>query len=98
MLGEDPYQLFLCCQGDPFEYSVYREEAIDAIVKALDCWVFDEKIQEQSARALLILGGHFSYTGEPEVERWLLRKAGLEENTENYISSTDGHLNLVCLT
>ncbi|GER40993.1 transducin/WD40 repeat-like superfamily protein [Striga asiatica] len=57
------------------EYSVYREEAIDAIVKALEYRVFDEKIQELSARALLILGGQFSYTGEPEIERWLLKKA-----------------------
>ncbi|KAL8508212.1 hypothetical protein ACS0TY_018701 [Phlomoides rotata] len=76
--------------GDPFEHSVYREEAIDAIVKALDCWVFDEKTQEQSARALLILGGYFSYTGEPEIEKCLLRKAGFQENTNN---SFYGHFN-----
>ncbi|KAL0363723.1 UNVERIFIED_CONTAM: hypothetical protein Scaly_1327500 [Sesamum calycinum] len=69
--------------GDPLEHSVYREEAVDAIVKALDCWVFDEKVQEQTARALSILGGHFSYSGEPEVETWLLRKAAINENTGN---------------
>ncbi|KAI3455988.1 hypothetical protein Pfo_012651 [Paulownia fortunei] len=73
-------------------------DRIYAIVKALDCWVFDEKIQELSARSLLILGGHFSYNGEPEVERWLLRKAGLSENIENSLCgkdiSIDGHLNL----
>ncbi|KAL0398155.1 UNVERIFIED_CONTAM: hypothetical protein Sradi_2158800 [Sesamum radiatum] len=73
--------LQLDLMGDPLEHSVYREEAVDAIVKALDCWVLDEKVQEQSARALSILGGHFSYSGEPEVETWLLRKAALNENT-----------------
>lgn len=71
---------------------MYREEAIDAIVKSLDCWVFDEKIQEQSARALFILGGYFSYTGQPDIERCLLRKAGFQENTDN---SFYGHFNPV---
>ncbi|KAL0352703.1 UNVERIFIED_CONTAM: hypothetical protein Sangu_0851600 [Sesamum angustifolium] len=75
--------LQLDLMGDPLEHSVYREEAVDAIVKALDCWVFDEKVQEQTARALSILGGHFSYSGEPEVETWLLRKAAINENTGN---------------
>ncbi|KAL0442349.1 UNVERIFIED_CONTAM: hypothetical protein Slati_1957600 [Sesamum latifolium] len=75
--------LQLDLMGDPLEHSVYREEAVDAIVKALDCRVLDEKVQEQSARALSILGGHFSYSGEPEVETWLLRKAAVSENTGN---------------
>ncbi|KAH6756933.1 Pentatricopeptide repeat superfamily protein [Perilla frutescens var. hirtella] len=69
--------LKLDLMGDVSECSVYRDEAIDALVQALDCWVFDEKIQQQAARALLILGGHFSYTGEQEIEKWLLRKAEL---------------------
>ncbi|PIN22714.1 hypothetical protein CDL12_04568 [Handroanthus impetiginosus] len=90
--------LQLDLMGDPSTYSVYREEAIDAIVKALDCLVFDEKVQEVLARALLILGGHFSYTGEPEIERRLLKKAGLNENVENSLHgkdiSIDGHINL----
>ncbi|KAL8033904.1 hypothetical protein ABFX02_13G186700 [Erythranthe guttata] len=83
--------LQLDLMGDSLEYSVYREEAIDAIVEALDCQVFDEMTQKVLARSLFILGGHFSYTGEPEIERWLLRKAGLEQilkeeekNTENW--------------
>ncbi|KAG8385135.1 hypothetical protein BUALT_Bualt03G0010300 [Buddleja alternifolia] len=75
--------LQLDLMGDPLGCSVYREEAIDTIVKALECGVFEEKIQEQSARALLILGGHFSYTGAPEVERWLLKKVALHENRDN---------------
>ncbi|XP_073151703.1 putative E3 ubiquitin-protein ligase LIN [Henckelia pumila] len=90
--------LQLDLMGDPSECSIYREEAIDAIVKALDYRVFDEKVQEQTARALLILGGHFSYTGEPEVEKWLLRKAGFDENNETPCYGTDsdiyGFLNL----
>ncbi|XP_075497774.1 putative E3 ubiquitin-protein ligase LIN isoform X1 [Primulina tabacum] len=90
--------LQLDLMGDPLECSIYREEAIDAIVKALDCRVFDERVQEKTARALLILGGHFSYTGEPEVEKWLLRTAGFDENSETSCYGMDsdihGFLNL----
>ncbi|KAL3616748.1 hypothetical protein CASFOL_039142 [Castilleja foliolosa] len=74
---------------DTIEHSVYREEAIDAIIKSLDLRDFDEKTQELSTRALLILGGHFSYIGEPEVERWLLRKAGLDDNVTNSLCGKD---------
>ncbi|XP_049383779.1 putative E3 ubiquitin-protein ligase LIN isoform X1 [Solanum stenotomum] len=66
--------------GDPNECSVYREEVIEEIIKALDCQVFNEKVQVQSARALLILGSCFSYAGEPVVEQCLLKEAGYDEN------------------
>jgi hypothetical protein len=33
----------------------------EAMITALDCQICDSKVQEQSARALLLLGGHFSY-------------------------------------
>lgn len=81
--------LQLDLMGDPLEYSVYREEAIDAMVKALDCQVFNGIVQERSARALLILGGQFSYNGEPIVEKWLLRKAGFDEKSEDSFYGKD---------
>lgn len=56
--------------------SVYREEAVDAIIEALDCGKCNHKIQEQFARALMMLGGRFSYTGEATTENWLLQQAG----------------------
>ncbi|XP_021890058.1 putative E3 ubiquitin-protein ligase LIN-1 isoform X2 [Carica papaya] len=62
--------------GDPSKCSVYREEAIDVLIAALDCQICDEKVQEQSARALMMLGGRFSYTGETTTEKWLLEQAG----------------------
>ncbi|XP_042019284.1 putative E3 ubiquitin-protein ligase LIN [Salvia splendens] len=65
--------------GDTSGGSVYRDEAVDAIISALDCSVFEEKVQQQAARALLILGGHFSYTGEGEIEQWLLRRAEIRD-------------------
>ncbi|KAF3649092.1 hypothetical protein FXO38_17847 [Capsicum annuum] len=66
--------------GDPNEYSVYRQEVIEEMTKALDCQVFNEKVQVQSARALLILGSCFSYAGQPVVEQCLLKEAGYDEN------------------
>ena len=67
-------------QEDPFGSSLYREEAIEAIVAALNCQTCDDRIQEQSARALLLLGGRFSCQGESFMEKWLLRQAGFREN------------------
>lgn len=84
--------------GDCCECSVYREEAIEEIVRAMDCQVLNEKIQEQSAKALHILGSHFSYTGETITEKWLLTEAGLNENSwdtfeaNNVVSSDHAHL------
>ncbi|KAL2494052.1 putative E3 ubiquitin-protein ligase [Forsythia ovata] len=90
--------LQLDLMGDPLECSVYREEVVDAMVKALDCQVFNGIVQEQSAKALLIFGGQFSYNGEPVVEKWLLRKAGFDEKSEDSFCGKDicidGYLHL----
>ncbi|CAL9016183.1 unnamed protein product [Prunus brigantina] len=68
--------LQLDLMGDPFRSSVYREEAIEAIIAALNCQTCHEKVQERSASALLMLGGWFSYTGEASTEHRLLQQAG----------------------
>ncbi|KAL3522980.1 hypothetical protein ACH5RR_015814 [Cinchona calisaya] len=80
LLG-DPNLLGLTLPGDLSECSVYRDEAIEEIVKALDCRVLNVKVQEQSARALLLLAGQFSYTGEPIAEKWILKQAGFDGNS-----------------
>lgn len=59
--------------------SIYREEAIEAIVAALNCQMCDNRVQQQSAKALILLGGHFSYAGESLMENLLLQKAGFQE-------------------
>ncbi|KAF9589810.1 hypothetical protein IFM89_028745 [Coptis chinensis] len=66
--------------GDHLQSSVYREEVLDAMVEALDCKNCNKTVQEQSGRALLLLGGRFSYVGKASVETWLLKQAGYEEN------------------
>ncbi|KAG2688106.1 hypothetical protein I3760_09G078600 [Carya illinoinensis] len=66
--------------GDSMKSSVYREEAVEAMITSLDCKICNDEVQEQSARALMMLGGRFSYTGEAWAERWLLQQAGFHES------------------
>lgn len=63
-------------QGDPLQYSTYREEAIDALVGALERNLHSKKVQEQCNRALMLLSGRFSRIGEATSEKWLLKRAG----------------------
>lgn len=81
--------------------SVYREEAVEAIITALSCQICHEKVQEQSARALLMLAGRFSYTGEASAEKWLLQQAGFHESSGDSFHSKeiviDGFMHSVSL-
>lgn len=70
-------------QGDSLGHSIYRAEAIDAIITFLDFTAYDLKVQEQSAKALLLLGGRFSYSGETFIEVWLLEQAGMDDICSN---------------
>lgn len=60
------------------------------IINALNSRICQEKAQDNLARALLILGGRFSYTGEPSTKDWLLQQAGFKENSDD--SSHSKHL------
>ncbi|XXG39226.1 hypothetical protein AAC387_Pa01g0243 [Persea americana] len=68
--------------AEPRKYSVYREEAVDAIIIALECSATNEKVREQSCRSLYILGGHFSYSGDTLTAAWLLKEAGFCDGSE----------------
>ncbi|CAL0313612.1 unnamed protein product [Lupinus luteus] len=74
--------LMLDIMEDPSKFSnLYRAEAIEALVTALNCQISNDLIKEQSARALLLLAGHFSHTGESLMEKSLLLQAGFLENS-----------------
>ncbi|KAK3152228.1 hypothetical protein QOZ80_2BG0156120 [Eleusine coracana subsp. coracana] len=75
--------------GDPLQYSVYREEAIEAMIVALEHRSQSRKVQEQCARALLILAGRFSSSGEPIAEAWLLKRAGLDDSLSESFRRTE---------
>ncbi|KAJ0083723.1 hypothetical protein Patl1_29893 [Pistacia atlantica] len=64
---------------EPRKYSIYREAAVDAITAALDESVKDESVREKCCRALLILGGRLSLSGELVTEIWILKQAGFNE-------------------
>lgn len=68
--------------------SIYREEAVEAITAALESHA-NEKVQEQIARTLLILGGRFSHIGGPTIENWLLKEAGFDESLRGSFSGRD---------
>ncbi|KAJ1278049.1 hypothetical protein BS78_04G050300 [Paspalum vaginatum] len=75
--------------GDPLQYSIYREEAIEAMIAALEHSSQSRKVQEQCARALLILAGRFSSSGEPIAEAWLLKRAGLDDSLSESFRRTE---------
>ncbi|KAH9795776.1 transducin/WD40 repeat-like superfamily protein [Citrus sinensis] len=80
--------------GDPSNCSMYREEAVDALTSAMNCQTCSEKIQEKSARALLMLGGLFpSYIEEATSEKWLLKLAGFNEHSDDSFYGKDENLN-----
>lgn len=63
-------------QVEPQKYSVYREEAVDAITMALESSFCNETVREQCNRVLLVLGGNFSSAGKIMTEDWILKQAG----------------------
>ncbi|XP_011001312.1 PREDICTED: putative E3 ubiquitin-protein ligase LIN isoform X3 [Populus euphratica] len=88
--------LQLDLMGDLSQSNLYREEAVEAITESLECHNCSTKVQEQSAKALLMLGGCFSYSGEASAEEWLLRQAGFHERLRDSFQRkeiVDGNLN-----
>ncbi|KAK2641376.1 hypothetical protein Ddye_023139 [Dipteronia dyeriana] len=67
---------------EPKKFSIYREAAVDAITMALDESLTDDKVREQCCRALVILGGRFSFSGELMTESWILSQAGFDDGCE----------------
>ncbi|CAN1335780.1 Putative E3 ubiquitin-protein ligase LIN-1 [Linum perenne] len=74
--------LHLDLLAEPQKYSIYREEAVDAIVTALECSIIDDRVRETTCKALLLLGGCFSATGKTLIESLILKQAGLANTSE----------------
>ncbi|XP_065861720.1 putative E3 ubiquitin-protein ligase LIN-1 isoform X2 [Euphorbia lathyris] len=77
---------------EPQKYSIYREEAVDAIAMALNVSLTDEKVQESSCRVLLALGGCFSAAGKSITESWILKEAGSRSQYEAKCQEDDSLL------
>ena len=76
-----PHEVAVTLQEDPLNCTIFREEAIVTIITSLNAQISRDKSQANLARALLILGGRFSCTGEPTIENWLLQQAGFKETS-----------------
>lgn len=59
------------------------------MVAALEHGSHSRKLQEQCARALLLLAGRFSSSGEPIAEAWLLKRAGLDDSLSESFRRTE---------
>ncbi|KAM7502740.1 hypothetical protein LguiB_001644 [Lonicera macranthoides] len=70
---------------EPKKYSIYREEAVDALTVALESCLLDEKVREKCCKALLILGEHFSFSGKIMTEDWFLKQSGFLQGPESEI-------------
>ncbi|XP_034892446.1 putative E3 ubiquitin-protein ligase LIN [Populus alba] len=67
---------------EPRKYSIYKREAVNAISMALESSLTDEKVREQSCRALNVLGRIVSASGNSSTESWILKQAGFDKNHE----------------
>ncbi|KAK1409879.1 hypothetical protein QVD17_36408 [Tagetes erecta] len=68
---------------DQQKYSIYREEAVDTITSSLDTSLFDEKVRETCCRALLIMGGRISLSGNVITQDYILEKVGIANRPES---------------
>ncbi|KAK1273698.1 putative E3 ubiquitin-protein ligase LIN [Acorus gramineus] len=73
----------ICLNRERQRHSIYREEAVDAIAVALEFSLTDEKVLVTSCRALLMLGGYFSFSGDITTMNWMLNHAGYCDNCRN---------------
>ncbi|KAG5543008.1 hypothetical protein RHGRI_015935 [Rhododendron griersonianum] len=63
---------------EPRKMSIYREEAIEALIEAL-CKKHFPNSQITALDALLSLSGRLTSSGEPYIEAWLLKIAGFDQ-------------------
>uniref|UniRef100_A0A0E0KUD8 RING-type E3 ubiquitin transferase n=1 Tax=Oryza punctata TaxID=4537 RepID=A0A0E0KUD8_ORYPU len=61
---------------EPHRDSVYREEAAKIITHSLRCSLSEENVVANTRKALLLLGGHFSFSGDLLAEDQMLKQAG----------------------
>ncbi|CAM6085489.1 unnamed protein product [Calypogeia fissa] len=76
---------------EPRKGSIYREEAVDALVEALNST--DWPCPVEAANTLIALGGRFSYSGKPMMKAWLLKIAGIDKHYVSLMKEQDSNDN-----
>uniref|UniRef100_A0A0D9ZPT1 RING-type E3 ubiquitin transferase n=1 Tax=Oryza glumipatula TaxID=40148 RepID=A0A0D9ZPT1_9ORYZ len=66
---------------EPHRDSVYREEAAKIITHSLRCSLSEENVVANTRKALLLLGGHFSFSGDLLAEDRMLKQAGFVDGS-----------------
>lgn len=66
---------------EPNRNSTYREEATKIITHSLRCCLSEDNVVPNTRRALLLLGGHFTFSGDLLAEDWMLKQAGFIDNS-----------------
>jgi hypothetical protein len=68
-------------QEEPRRASEYGEEAARALTESLRRCLTDEHVVPNTRKALLMLGGHFSFSGDLLAEDWMLKQAGFADDS-----------------
>uniref|UniRef100_A0A0D9W8M9 RING-type E3 ubiquitin transferase n=1 Tax=Leersia perrieri TaxID=77586 RepID=A0A0D9W8M9_9ORYZ len=66
---------------EPHRDSVYREEAAKIITHSLKLCLSEENVVANTRKALLLLGGHFSFSGDLLAEDRMLKQAGFVDGS-----------------
>ncbi|XP_015691906.2 putative E3 ubiquitin-protein ligase LIN [Oryza brachyantha] len=74
---------------EPHRDSVYREEAAKIITHSLRCCLSEENAVANTRKALLLLGGHFSFSGDLLAEDWILKQAGFVDGSRGTHADSD---------
>ncbi|KAI9114917.1 hypothetical protein K1719_013930 [Acacia pycnantha] len=76
-------------QDESQNYRSYRDQALNSISEALHASLNEEQVRENCCRALSILAGHFSSTGNLLTKRSILKEVGYMINSSEVDDSSD---------
>uniref|UniRef100_A0ACD5UUP9 Uncharacterized protein n=1 Tax=Avena sativa TaxID=4498 RepID=A0ACD5UUP9_AVESA len=74
---------------EPRRNNTYREEASRTLTESLRRCLTDENAVPNTRKALLMLGGHFSFSGDLLAEDCMLKQAGFVDNSPSTSVATD---------
>ncbi|XP_047071140.1 uncharacterized protein LOC124679429 [Lolium rigidum] len=74
---------------EPRRTSEYGEEAAKALTDSLRRCLTDENVVPNTRTALLMLGGHFSFSGDLLTEDWMLKRAGFVDDSPTTSVASD---------
>ncbi|CAM0903185.1 unnamed protein product [Alopecurus aequalis] len=69
--------------------SIYREEAARTLTESLRRCLTDENVVANTRKALLMLGGHFSFSGDLLAEHWMLKQSGFVDDSPTTSATSD---------